>query len=597
MPRDKEDETSFLAWYEANKNIDGAQYTLQHDLYLQSGSVHSPILFDGQGDVTINCNKYLIVVESSVIIDNPNLTMKGSGWGLIMMPSPMSDLQLRQGTMDVNSDEEGSGVINFIAGIGKLTTPKGGNRFSIIARGQDVTGIHYNGASTSVTLSNLDMYIEGEKYVRGVHSFDRNVTIENCTIEALGDGDVFGVLGNGSINSDGKLVNGQVKVVSSQIHASSSNASAKVYSAFGENGTDSDSLSILEPSLLGIHDKLYFIQEQAYGMPHTIIASPQNTVDDLPTSVNVYVREQSSEESIIQALPVKWDTTNLKCSTPGVYSLNGTFDLDALEGMYINSEQVTPTISVICTPNNKMFLHGWEVLDETKLHVLLPYPYGANYMELQYSSDGSTFTTYTSNQEANLMPLSIYESSGLCGFGASFPLIDKTMYVRVKISGGSRYDGISPIWKIDVSNGKGNMPPEYKGGNGEGDRGGQDIDSSLDQEESREEDNIKIESIKEIEQEVVVVEELRPTIDVESAKNDIKDITVFGSGTQNNNKNEKEKIEYKKEQAPTIASTKKKSHEEPSTSAQLFALFAFILVLTLSVGSGISYYKKIKKDK
>lgn len=475
-----EDEAAFLKWYETNKDKGTASYQLRGDLSFTKGTPNKPIVLDGNANITIECDNHLIVILSSVIINNPNLTIKSTNGTVLLLTSSDSNLTLQQGHIQSENYNDHFNVISFMSGNGKLTTPIGNNRFSIDAKGSTVSGLHYNG-SDPMTLNNLDINVYGTQSARGIDAYDRDIVVDHCKIDVRGDFDVYGVYGNRNVS-----------ITNSNIHATSNRISSQVFSAFGEIDTQSDTSSVLSPSLLGKGKALYFIQEQAYGKPYTISPSTQNKIEDLPKSIDVYVREQSSEEETITTLPVVWNTTNLSLSKQGTTMINGNFVLDGLNATYINSEKVIPTLSIICTLKQQMFLVGWEKLNSNQLHLLLPFPYDANYMEAQYSYDGKHFSTHSIYDETNLFPMSPYSDSGLFGFVMNAPLSSDTLYIRFQISGGSYYDGVSPIWKLDLSAGQGNMPPEYKHGNGDGDRGGQEVDLPNDENkhEGKKEDNV-----------------------------------------------------------------------------------------------------------
>lgn len=77
-PPKAEDEEKFLEWYEKHMNDQNAVYTLTGDLKLTKGTKEDPIRFDGRGKVRIDCGNHGIIVNSRVIIDNPDLTISGN---------------------------------------------------------------------------------------------------------------------------------------------------------------------------------------------------------------------------------------------------------------------------------------------------------------------------------------------------------------------------------------------------------------------------------------------------------------------------------------------------------------------------------------
>lgn len=522
-----EDEAAFLKWYETNKDKGTASYQLRGDLSFTKGTPNKPIVLDGNANITIACDNHLIVILSSVIINNPNLTIKSTNGTVLLLTSSDSDLTLQQGSIFLENYNGLSTAIGFMTGNGKLTTPKGSDRFSITAKGSQVSGLHYNGLE-SMTLTNLDITVYGTQSARGIDVFERDITVENCTIAVDGELDVYGVYGDRDVH-----------IAKSSIHATSNSENAQVFSAFGAKGTQSDSSSVLSPSLSGSNQSLYFIKSQAYEKPYTVPASTLNKIEDLPKSINVYVREQSSEEEIIVTLPVVWNTTGLSLSKQGTYMIQGNFVLNDLDTTYMNTDCVTPQLSIICTPKQYTFLVGWDKLSNDKLHLLLPFPYDANYIDMQYSYDGNKFINYTLYDQTNLFPIQPYLESGLLSLVLSVPLTSDIIYIRFNIAGGSYYDGVSPIWKLDLSAGQGNMPPEYKHGNGDGDRGGQEVDLPNDENkhEGKKEDNVMTVNEPDV---IPTLEYVSPYEAIQTQKQLIQTNSIMNETTMN----EDHKIHY-----------------------------------------------------
>ncbi|MCQ4987377.1 hypothetical protein NE611_17965, partial [Anaerostipes caccae] len=65
---------------------------LTGDLKLTKGTKEDPIRFDDRGKVRIDCGNHGIIVNSRVIIDNPDLTISGNYMFVLMENSIDSHL-------------------------------------------------------------------------------------------------------------------------------------------------------------------------------------------------------------------------------------------------------------------------------------------------------------------------------------------------------------------------------------------------------------------------------------------------------------------------------------------------------------------------
>lgn len=464
-------DSEFLNWYNENKDTDHAVYTLQNDLRLRSGTADSPILLDGLGHVTIDCGPNTLLINSDVVIDNPNLTIKGENIFVVLVNNQCT-LALKRGAICLEG-ESGSAVA-FTSGNGTLAVPEGGSRFTVTARGRDVTGLYYFG-SPDVTISNLDIQIQGTEISKGINIYTQEARIKNCTVMSSGSSQVFGIAANGNIDITGSHITALGTDAGTELHS--------VYSFQDNSLVYRDEASVLIPPLPGstVIQKTYIIREYLPDTPCTLAAGAGFSAGDFPSDVRVAVEEQSSGEWSERSFPVRWNLSGLDTSDPGVYTVPGTFAPDTEACDYINPQQITPYLSVICTKENQIFLAGWDAfwynVSKTRLHLLMPFPYGADRVILQYSTDGETFFAYQAKGQENLLtPTDRPYPDGLWGFAVSLPANAPRLYVRTVISGGSIYDGTSPIWELDITSGGGSMPPEYEHGDGGGDRGGQTID-------------------------------------------------------------------------------------------------------------------------
>lgn len=97
----------------------------------------------------------------------------------------------------------------------------------------------------------------------------------------------------------------------------------------------------------------------------------------------------------------KIDITDIHITALGTAAdteLNSVYSLqdNSLVSRDEDSVLITPYLSVICTKENQIFLAGWDAFwynnSETRLHLLMPFPYGAGRVFLQYSTDGENFS-------------------------------------------------------------------------------------------------------------------------------------------------------------------------------------------------------------
>lgn len=183
-PPKAEDEEKFLEWYEKHKNDQNAVYTLTGDLKLTKGTKEDPIRFDGRGKVRIDCGNHGIIVNSRVIIDNPDLTISGNYMFVLMENSIDSHLILKRGTVLDESDD--ACAVQVIRGT-LQTSSDPSDRFTIQMKGKDITGI-YHGTDEPLVLRQIDVTAKGTGRVEGVKN-NRNQTLSltDCNIKVSGD--------------------------------------------------------------------------------------------------------------------------------------------------------------------------------------------------------------------------------------------------------------------------------------------------------------------------------------------------------------------------------------------------------------------------
>ena len=455
----QEDEAAFLKWYEENKNTDGAYYRLTGDLYLTQGGEGSPIHFDGQGNVTVDCGGYGILVDSHVNIDNPNIIISGESFFLIMVRSG-GVLALNQGTIDYGAQEGAAVDVRN----GRLLPPLWKGGMTISAHGSDVTGIYY-AMTEETTLSNLMITVEGSVRAKGIDAaFQYGLHVDNCSIQVLGGTKSYGVYAEYAPD---------IFIRDSRISAEAGETEGEVYSVFNSGGNIRNENSELHPAIPG--RTVYQIMETKAGRPVYVEAGQEPAEWQLPKYLDTYAWESDTSTEQVLAIPVEWDMPKKSFITPGYCTVKGEFRTEQMNEEVVNRDNVVPEITVICLPPEKMFLAAYSTFpDESRegIQLLVPYPYDAECLIVEYSLDGQTFDRYAPFGDPNmLVEGETIRKDGLYSFYINVPVPEEGLYIRFLIEGDSMFAGTSGIWKVNRTDDAG--IPEHAGGDSSGDRGGQ----------------------------------------------------------------------------------------------------------------------------
>lgn len=469
-PQKPENAESFSKWYEENKNNDGAVYHLSGDLKLTKGTKDSPIVWDGQGTVTIDCGGYSILVDSNLLINNPNLKILGKNFFVIMVRTD-GVLTLEQGTVDFEGED---GTIVQVMN-GNLVSPQPGNRFHITGHGNNVTGLQYE-TPKEEKLSNLDISIEGNDSAIGIGTSQLSgFEIENCTVTANGGTSAYGILGSGKTN---------FLLRQSNIMAAVSKENGEAHSVFSSEGKIKSEASVLVPEVSGaVTYQLTAMQGQ---MP--VYVNPGDSPESwqLPSEVKMIVTECGSKKESVLPVPVVWNPPVSGMEKPGYKVVKGSFQLQTSEQNLVNPDNVVPEVTVISLPPEKMFLISYKTFnDEVQgVKVVIPYPYGAESLKIEYSLDnGKTFRLYKSAGSDNLMCAeNPWMVKGLFSLYLDLPVRDQAVKLRTIVKGNSLFNGTSAVWTIgkdkETEEAPNKVPDTSDDINDDqgGDRGGQDSD-------------------------------------------------------------------------------------------------------------------------
>mgnify|MGYP003278186304 CR=1 FL=1 len=461
-PPKEENEADFLKWYEENKDTDGAVFTLSGDLYIRSGSGDEPVILDGNGDITIDCGTYGFIVDGAVQMDNPGLTVQGEKFFLIMVRSD-GHLTLEQGTIRYTGSD---GVLVQVIN-GTLTVPGSGSRFQIIGEGNNLTGIAYSSFGEAV-ISNMDLTLSGGGISKGIAT-DRlsSLTLDNCEITVTAGTEGYGLY-SGTF-SDFMIRDSRVSAFCSDVSGSAGSA----YTSEGEIRWEN---SELEPE--PAKGRTYSILETGQMQPVYIEAADPPSEWPMPDSMPVFVKETGETGEKVLDIPVIWDLPERAFTEPGYCIVKGRFTDETLDGILINPDDVTPEMTVLCVPPEKMFLIAYEAIEifgKSGLRLFVPYPAGADRMIIEYSTDGTKFFTYSNLTGSNIIEGTTMTKNGLLSFYLDIPAKDNILYLRTVVEGESVFSGTSAVWKIGEGKNEG-LPPDAEDDN-DGDRGGQDSEN------------------------------------------------------------------------------------------------------------------------
>lgn len=462
-PIKQENEEKFLAWYEENKNTDGAVYELSGDLPLTRGSEDQPICLDGQGNITIKCTSHTITVDSNVTIDNPNLTICGEYFPPLMV---RDNLTLSQGTACLHAGD--GTVIQQMRG--SITT-SGSGTFTVSAQGNNVTGIAL-GTTGRSSLSGLNIEAHGTQTAVGISApLSSDLTISDCQIHVTGGSESYGIRMDSDIFQD-------LQILDSTVKAETGDAGGLQYSVFPSDERIHCHNSTLEPKPDGI--TAYIISEQAIRKPVYVETNASPADWQLPSAVDTYAVNSSSSEEELIPLPVTWELPEKGFEKQGYQIINGIFASEYLGETVLNPQGIVPSLTVLCLPAEKMFLISYEKQtssqDSTGLLLLLPHPYDADSLKVEYSTDGNSFSLYGAGSHPNLLVKGTPpRADGLYAVKLTLPVtMEEDLYIRMLTEGDSLFKGTSAIWKIPKQE-MGGLP-EGPWDDGGGDRGGQDTE-------------------------------------------------------------------------------------------------------------------------
>ena len=543
QPPKREDEAAFLKWYEENKDRDGAYYRLKGELYLTRGEPSRPICFDGEGEVTIDCGEYGILVDSYVTLDNPKMQITGENFFLFMVRSS-GVLTLKQGTIDYGTQD---GVAVDVRN-GKLRSPESSGGMRILAHGSNVTGIYY-ALTEETTLSNLIISVDGSGTAKGIDAaFRGNLHVDNCRIQVSGGTEAYGVCAE---------YGPDIFVRDSLIRSDIKDTGGRAYSVYSDGGSIKYKDSELKPALP--EGPVYQIMETKAGRP--VYVEAQMTASDwpLPERVETHVQVENTGKEEVIALPVVWQLPEQAVGEAGYCTVKGQFDTGELYEEILNPNQIIPEITVLCLPQEKMFLIAYETFpDEGRkgVQLLVPYPYDADRLMVEYSVDGQNFTRYAPHGDSNiLVEGETIRKDGMYSFYIDVTVPEEGIYIRTVVEGDSIFAGRSGVWKVERKNDGG--IPGNTGGDSSGDRGGQDTEVVFPQNEYSEsgsgkgregtagnagEDDHTDKAVNKKREEPAVDHDSKDTKTYIPASGSVKERSDSGTGADEKNKADKNKI-------------------------------------------------------
>lgn len=459
-PMQKEDEAAFLKWYEENKNTDGACYRLKGDLYLTQGRESVPICLDGRGAVTIACGRYGIVADCPVVIDNPNMTISGESMFAVMVRTD-GVLTLRGAIIDY----VGAYGVAVDVRNGKLLSPDVKGRVKINARGANVIGVNYM-LKEETLLSNMSVFAEGSGTPKGINAALKcGLRVEDCDIDVRGESGAYGIYAGDSPD---------ISVRDCRITAAAQVGEADVSSIYNHNGKIQHKNSELVPAIAD--STVYQIVETKAGRPAYVEAGSRPKDWQLPQAMETYVQIAESGREEVLAVSVVWELPEKGFEESGYCVVKGTFQTEKMYEEVQNPKNVIPELTVLCLPPEKMFLIAYDTFtDEARrgVQLLVPYPYDAKRLMVEYSMDGRNFQRYAPQGDSNmLVEGESIPKNGMYGIYVNVAIPEEGLFIRTVVEGESMFAGTSGIWKVDRGEGAG--IPENSSGDSSGDRGGQD---------------------------------------------------------------------------------------------------------------------------
>lgn len=460
-----EKEADFLKWYDEHKDS-GGEYTLKGKLRLSSGTGMQPIVFDGEGEVLINCSRFTIDIISPVVIDNPNLTIvKDKGFNTIVVCDRDASLALFQGNI-VNTD--GGIGVEFMEGSvitekesekdmdGDADEPDGENKYASPSNASPSNASSSNAISpdtgpvgkSSSDAEGLDTGVRHEKTLKTAFASEKSpffITVtskegmdgEACGIKFRGEGDValsglsIEVSGAGSygiqslsagvtmeasrIVSEGKGIaygiwsDGDVSASSSVITVKGS-VGAALHSRSGE--TYIDGCSVIQPET-DLKSR-YLVSDQSEILtPLAIKVSSELDELEFPESVEVILKEPGSGGRITEEILVKeWKLEDFVLDKAGRVTVEGILDEASLALAEASNPSGMPVKQdVVKLGNTGTYISDLEYKPGngitsigTSLFLWCPYPYGADALYAEYSRDGGQWSAVEYDEgESNWM--------------------------------------------------------------------------------------------------------------------------------------------------------------------------------------------------
>lgn len=470
-PPVKEDEDTFLEWYEEHKDGEAPiTKQLSGDLFISDEKEEAAVL-DGTRHITIDCNGHGIIVQREMVIDNPNLIIQGNTRnGFLMMVNTGGILKLEQGLLRLTGEE---GVVLQVLSPNGVSGPSRGGVFTIEGEGTDIQGITWT-QGVPIEVSNLNIKVSGSVAAKWLVSMNlRELTVNHCQIQAIGGSESYGIYCRDSVNDDV----GRIILHDSFVLAVGLDASARTYSVYHPKGEIRYENSSLEPPV--DTGRIYTALELGELEPVYTETGVMPGEWSLPDTVGVYVEETGVEGERIERIPVTWAIPDSAFTNPGYCIVKGTFQDGRLDGKLENPNRIVPEVTVLCLPPEKMFLIAYEVDQDfvrNGVSLVVPYPAGAERMRIEYSADGERFERYE-GEGGDILAGIVKPRNHLLYFHIVVPLEAPVYYLRVVVDGDSMFAGTSPVWKIDTGSSE-EVPPDVDDDGG-GDRGGQDLDPTF----------------------------------------------------------------------------------------------------------------------
>lgn len=535
-----ESEADFLKWYEEHKDS-GGEFTLKGALRLSSGTAGQPVVFDGEGEIRINCARFSIDVISPVVFDNPNLTIvNDKGFSTVAICDRDASLALFQGNI-VNT---GGGIgVEFMEGcvITEKKPEKEPDHGAGGPNGDNEYASPSNASPSNAASPDIDPVGKGssnaegadagfrhEKALKAAYASEKSpfyITVtskeetddEACGIKFLGEGDValsglfievsgadsYGIQSQSAgvtieasrIVSEGRGIaygiwsEGDVSASSSVITVKGS-VGAALHSRSGE--TYIDGCSVLQPET-DLKSRYLVSDQPEILVPLAIKVSSELEELEFPKSAEVILKELGGGGWRTEEILVKeWNLENFVLDKAGKVTVEGILDEASLalaeasnpSGMPVKQDVVklgntgTYISDLEYKPGNGITSSG------TSLFLWCPYPYGADCLYAEYSRDGGQWSAVEYDEgESNWMEDYFSAPNESHQFLLTFdiPYEDGEFLLRLRTVGGGAYEGTGNPVTVNLDKGEvsGLYDPGSADDGNSGDRGGTTVDPDL----------------------------------------------------------------------------------------------------------------------